>query len=177
METPNTTRAEAGEFSLHALATQIVRTHESVDPTELAHELIGLIDSEHFDSAVRTMAREYVRTVIGSERRAATAATAATPRTATGSRRVAAARDQWQRLIDVPEYVPSLASWVRLREATQSQVREMAAHRTHQASKNVAAAKRYEKIARSMRSLGAATVGDLPADALRSVFETKRDAA
>lgn len=171
METTNTTPPD-GEFNLHRLATEIIRGGTSADPAELAAELVNCIDPVHFDAAVHQMAREYVRSVIGSERRTATAAGPST-----GSRKVAAARDQWLRLIEVPEFVPSLNGWVRLREATESQVREMAQHRMDQANKNVAAARRYEKIARQMRALQAKTVADLPSDALRSAFDAKRDAA
>lgn len=153
-------------FNLHALATEVIRTSESVEPGELAAQLIDAIPDGDRDEAMLVMARGYVRSVFHGMRSSAQGAS----HKSRGSAKVGAAREAWQRLIDVPEYVPSLDGWIRLREATRDQVIEMAQHRTAMAQKNRAAAKRYERIAQRMGQLKAATVGDLPADVLETEF-------
>jgi hypothetical protein len=159
---------ETRDYNLHGLASSIVRDSQSADPHDLGIELINSIDPAHFDEAVQAMAREYIRSIIGSLR-----AQANKPSTAQGSRKVEAARNQWRRLIEIPEFVPSLNAWVKLHEATYDQVMEMAAYRMAQAHRNAAAAKRFEKIAKSMKALNAAVVGDLPDDLLEDSFSAK----
>lgn len=156
------------DFSLHALTKEIIHSSKSADPTEIAAQLVAQIPPAHLDHAVQQMARAYVRTVISTVRQKAIA-----PPDGYASRKIQAARERWRRLLDVPEFVPSLNGWIRLHEATREQVLEMAAHRMHQADMNSAAAKRYESIAKSMKTLKAQTVGDLPEDLLAETFGAK----
>ena len=60
--------SEPTDFSLHGLASEIVRTSKSAEPTDLAEQLVAQIPPEHLDAALRMMARAYVRTVITTAR-------------------------------------------------------------------------------------------------------------
>lgn len=143
-------------MNLHQLALETVRESASPDPGVMAEDLVNRIPAGEYRDALLMMARAYVCDVIRSQRTALNGGGRSS-----GSRKVEAARAAWKRLLDVPEYVPSIGAWIALRDATREQVLEMAALRQAKAAENLAVAERYEAIAKAMRREGVKTAADL----------------
>jgi hypothetical protein len=151
-------------LNLHALANAVVRESASPDPDLMVMEFVSRIDPADHTEALRLLARDFIRQSIRNQREALNGGAPG------GSRKVANAREAWKRLLDSPEFLPSTASWIFLRDATHDQVLEMAGVRQQKARELTAAAKQYKRIADEMAAKGAPSVGDLPDDMLEQLL-------
>lgn len=143
--------------NLRALASEIVDSSHSPDPGVMAEELISRLKPRDFREMALAVARDYIRGAVLDRRRGAV--------TPMPSRKVEAAREAWKRMLDQPEFVPSVG-WVYLRDATAEQVREMADMRTSKATELTTAAARYSALADQMAKHSVMRVADLPDDVL-----------
>lgn len=148
-------------LNLSAIARSVVRESSSPDPDAMVALFVAQIDPSEYAEAIRVLARDYIRQAIRVQREALNGGAP----NSTGSRKVAAAREAWKRLLDSPEYIPS-AGWIFLRDASREQVLEMAGVRAEKSKELAAAAKQYRRIAEVMVEHGAAQVADLPDDTL-----------
>lgn len=172
MTITDTMPTEVATFNLHAAARSVIDEGASVDPHVLAKDLVARVPADETTRVFERMAAVYLRGVMGNVRvteRSAVARELTHSQPAGGSKKMAAARDAWQRLLDSPEYVTS-AGWLRLREATCEQVLEMSELRAIKASENIAASHRYAALAAAMKTHDAATVADLPKDVFVGVM-------
>lgn len=158
-------------LNLWALAAEVVSDSMSPDPGIIAEELVSRIGQEHYREALVYMARDLVTSVIHDRRREMNGG----PPNANGSRKVAAARDAWKRLLDTPEFVPSVG-WIFLRDATHTQVLEMAGARKKKSIELADAAKRYSALAKEMQVRSVMRVADLPDDVLGTLLDETRAA-
>ncbi len=147
-------------LNLHALAASVVRESQSPEPDDMVAAFVAQIDPADYQAALAVMARDLIRGVIRSQRESLNGGSSRT-----GSRKVANAREAWERLLNAPEYLPS-SGWIFLRDATREQVLEMAGVRMEKSRELVASAKQYRRIADAMQAAGATSVGDLPHDTL-----------
>lgn len=153
-------------LNLHALAAAVVRESATPDPDQMVAAFVAQIDPADYRDALIALARDLIRGAIHKQREALNGGSAARG----GSRKVEAAREAWRRLLGAPEFLPSLGQWVFLRDATHDQVLEMAGLRMQKSRELAAAAKQYRRIAETMASAGAATVGELPDTTLEALL-------
>lgn len=159
-------------FNINALAREVLHESVSPDPGIMAEDLVARIPAAAYRDALVSLARSLMREMVRAQRSQTNGGAPAT-----GSRKVAAARDAWKRLLDTPEFVPSVG-WLFLRDATWRQVLEMSRMRDEKASELRAAAGRYARLAGAMKNSGAAKVADLPDDTLAELLsESEEDAA
>lgn len=153
----------SSNLNLHAIALQVVRESGSPDPDDMVAAFVAAIDTDDYAAAIQVLARDLLRSVIRHQREALSVSGGR------GSRKVEAAREAWKRLLDAPEYLPSVG-WIFLRDATHDQVLEMASVRVEKARELTAAAKQYRRVAEAMAAGKAKHVSDLPDDTLESLL-------
>lgn len=158
----------ATEINLHALAADVLEDTVSPDPGVMAQEFVMRIPADQYREALLLLARAYMREVLRARRQSQNGGSP----NATGSRKVAAAREAWKRLLDTPEFVPS-SGWVFLRDANVQHVREMAGMRRSKSAELRAAAARYDRLADRMEAAKAQRVGDLPDDTLSQLLDAE----
>lgn len=152
-------------LNLHALASEVVRESGSPEPEVMAADLVARLDPADYREALTILARDLIRDSIRRQREALNGGASHYQ----GSRKVANAREAWKRLLDSPEYVPSVG-WLFLRDASHDQVLEMAGLRMEKSRELVAAATQYKRIAEEMEKSGATVVSDLPDDTLEQLL-------
>lgn len=162
----------SAEINLHAIATDVLLDSVSPDPGVMAQEFVMRIPLEQYRDALLALARAYMREVVRAKRQAQNGGAP----NAGGSRKVAAVREAWKRLLDTPEFVPS-AGWLFLRDATAQQVVEMAGLRESKSQELRAAAARYRRLADRMKASDVMRVGDLPEDVLSLLLAEAENAA
>ena len=159
-------------MNLHELTLRVIRENGAVEPKLLAKILLDRIPVKDRPDAMLHMARYYIARTLREERpfNAASAASG-------GSRKIRDASEAWQRVLNSPEYVPSAAAWIHLRDATREQVLEMAASRTAKAEANLVVASRYKRLADEMESQDVTLVGDLDESLLADLLGPSEAAA
>lgn len=154
----------AGTVNLRALAQEVLHESLSPDPAEMVADFVSRIPSQQYRAALEALAVDYLRRVIHDQR---SARNGGVPNG--GSRKLAAARDAFKRMLDTPEFVPG-TGWLFLRDATADQVLAMAGMRRAKAQELQGAAERYAALADELRKTGIARVGDLPEQSLQRLL-------
>jgi hypothetical protein len=156
----------SSSMNLHGLALEIVRENGSPDPSVLAKSLVDKIKPKDYRKALDQMARQYVRVVMTEDARRRGNGGGK----GRGSAKVANAREAWQRILNSPEYVPSIGEWLHLRDATREQVLEMGELRMVKARENEAAAQLYFTLAKKMKTAKAEHVIDVDQTVILDLF-------
>lgn len=163
--------AATSALNLHALAHTVLDESLSPDPAVMASDFVARIPSERYREALEVLAKDYLRRAIHSQR-----STRNGGEPQPGSRKVAAVREAWNRLLGTPEFVPG-TGWLFLRDATAEQVRAMAGMRRAKSRELNAAADRYAALASELEQSGVNRVGDLPGETLERLLGDVEDAA
>lgn len=126
------------------------------DPRVIATEVLAALPDEGWRKMVAPALVSYVSSFVTRSRQGVPAQPDR-PKIVR-SAKVAGIRDDWQRFLG--ERVQVEGTWKRVAECTVSDVQALAQERYEVAARNVAHAKRFEKLAREMQAQGAVTVAD-----------------
>lgn len=148
-------------LDLYQLAQETLQETGARDPEVVAKEFARRINADDFTEAFERMSAVFIRTLMADMHRRQNGVDVQ------GSRKVAAARRAWQEILDAPDYVPSLNSWIVVRSATRDQLLEMAEYRAQKGAREMVAAKRYRYLAAEMERTDARLAGDLPLEVVR----------
>ena len=150
------------DFSLRELVNDVLANSNSVDPGDLADEVLNEIDPQHYRAALESVLRSYVRELVRRQRQAAPAP--ATPVRATpisGSVRVGMVREAWRARLAERVHVGG-ATWKRLGDCGHDDLLALAHERREIAARNESRAADFEAMALAVAEAGVLTLSDLP---------------
>ena len=157
---------EAG-FDLRLLIREELETNPSADPYVVAAEVAKRVPDHRLREVVDYCLVRVVKEVAGVARH-----TAMHP-PASGLRPVGGRSERWGAVKVLRSRLcvdPDEREWKFLADATRDDVLRAADVRRQQAAANAAWAERYERLAEKMRVYRAATVSDLPPDAIEEAM-------
>lgn len=160
----------ADAYDIRAAIREVVETSDLTDPGEIAMKVAGDVPQKALRSALAVALRAMVRIELHSYtswRRPEPEPSRTGQPTQTRSAKVAAVR-AWARVLRKPVAV-SENVWKAFGECTAEDLDFLAADRRENAAQSIAAAERFEKYAAALDEHGAATVADLPDDAIASI--------
>lgn len=155
------------DFNLRATVRDVLANTDEADPGVIARMVAARIAPEDRDAALSQAMRLFVRQVIG-EARAAHRPTSSTPHAPvaavrpSGSRKVAAIRDGWQRRLADRIHIGD-SRWKLLRDCDFADLMAAADERQRLSDKNRAMAHEYRSMAHAVREAEVEKFGDLPA--------------
>lgn len=144
-------------FDLRSLIREVLATSAATDPRDLAREVAARVPVEHLRGALELALVEAVRVVSNRERHANREASVDPVRP---SKKWSDASDLYLKVLRQREYISTDGEWKFLGDCTKDDLTAAAQLRFEQASRNVAVAKKYEKLASAMSD--GQTVADLP---------------
>lgn len=140
-------------MNLRAAVQQAMQSSSSTDPSSIARELLSQIEDEELRDALAQALPAFVMSQVTRSR-------AGVPAQNPGrSQKVAAIRAHWERFL--AERVQVDGVWMTMAECTADDVTALAGYRRQVAEKNLAHARRFDQLAKTMRSEGAVTVAAL----------------
>lgn len=138
-----------------------VATTTQNDPREIAAEVLAAIPDDELRECLGHALTVYISTYLTSRRTGVPTPeklAASKPVSPVRSAKVNAIRDHWAKFL--AERVQVGGTWKTVAECTVQDVQALARERREVAAKNVAHAKRFEKLAEDMQAQGAATVAE-----------------
>lgn len=141
---------------LYTIVNEVLETTSESDPRSIAAEVLASIPDEGWREVVSPALVSYVSSLVTRSRQGVP--TQPNRPKVVRSAKVAGIRDDWQRFLG--ERVQVEGTWKRVAECTVSDVQVLARERRDVAARNVAHAKRFEKLAKDMQAQGALTVAD-----------------
>ena len=141
--------------------TTVATTAEN-DPREIAAEVLAAIPDGELRECLGEALVCYVQRAVTRAREGVPTAdkleSASRPVGPVRSAKVNAIRDHWAKFLE--ERVQVNGNWKKVADCTVLDVQALARERREVAAKNVAHAKRFEKLAEDMQAQGAATVAE-----------------
>ncbi len=153
------------EFDLREAVHAVVNDTDLASPREIAAKVAENVPQRHLRAALADALVDYVRDELGRMRGRRGRA----GRPGSYSPKRAAIADMWRHELRDRIHVGD-AQWKLLGDCTYDDLAKAAAERREQARRNAARAAFYENLAELVREHGAATVAELPAEALDTAF-------
>lgn len=147
---------------LNEYVTATLATTTKSDPREIAAEVLAAIPDDQVRDCLGEALSPYMRWHITKSRGGVPTPEKLEedlkPVAPVRSAKVEAIRDHWAKFLD--ERVQVNGNWKKVADCTVLDVQALARERREVAAKNVAHAKRFEKLAEDMQAQGAATVAE-----------------
>lgn len=147
---------------LNEYVTATLATTTKSDPREIAAEVLASIPDDDLRECLGDALGTYMRWHITKSRGGVPTPEKLEedlkPVAPVRSAKVEAIRDHWAKFLD--ERVQVNGNWKKVADCTVLDVQALARERREVAAKNVAHAKRFEKLAEDMQAQGAATVAE-----------------
>lgn len=165
------------DLNLRALVRDVIDCSMLSSPADIADEVLRRIPAKDSEAALAQTMRAFVRQVVSEQRMPVRLSHVEAQHDADGnprpiqsvlipSAKQAAIRDAWKR--DARLYkVQGVDGWKSLLECTRDDLLHAADARQEQGERNLAKAKQFRELEKTLRDHGVTTVGELPEDVLR----------